>query len=117
MEVKLVFVISLFCLSAGTKAGLENLWDFVHQLKGRRLEMYSTQRNDPNFAEALSDISPWAHFGQISVQRAVLYVKEHAKSQKAKAGATAFIEEAVVRRELSDNFCFYQVHFISSRFI
>ena len=44
------------------------------------------------------------HFGQISVQRAVLTLKalkRHASS------VDVFIEEAVVRRELAENFCYY----------
>jgi deoxyribodipyrimidine photo-lyase len=41
----------------------------------------------------------------ISAQRVIRVVME-CKS-KAKDAVTAFVEEAVVRRELSDNFCFY----------
>jgi len=44
--------------------------------------------------------------GQISVQEAVLRVKE-CSNPSNKSSVDAFIEEAVVRRELSDNFCFY----------
>ena len=81
----------------GTKAGINALKSFIQE----RIKIYDDKRNDPN-ANALSDLSPWFHFGQLSVQRAVLYVKKvsnrHSKS---------FIEEAVVRRELSDNFCYY----------
>jgi len=40
------------------------------------------------------------------MQRALIYVKKHCKE---KASADAFIEEALVRRELADNFCYYQV--------
>lgn len=43
--------------------------------------------------------------GQISVQRAVLAVKK--MSSKSKESVESFVEEAVIRRELSDNFCFY----------
>ena len=50
--------------------------------------------------------------GQISVQRAILRVREF--RSKAKDSVEAFIEEAVVRRELADNFCFYnQEHYDS----
>ena len=56
-------------------------------------------------------MSPWFHLGQISVQRAVLHVKKHGKgSSEDKNG---FIEEAVVRSELSDNFCFYNPNYDS----
>lgn len=43
--------------------------------------------------------------GQLSVQRAVLSVKKY-KSQ-FKDSVEAFCEEAIVRRELADNFCYY----------
>ena len=41
----------------------------------------------------------------MSVQRAILRVREF--RSRAKDSVEAFIEEAVVRRELADNFCFY----------
>ena len=43
------------------------------------------------------------------MQRAVLYVKKHGKSHSE--GVSGFIEEAVVRRELSDNFCYYNTNY------
>ena len=39
------------------------------------------------------------------MQRAVLYVKKHGKSHSE--SVASFVEEGVVRRELSDNFCYY----------
>ena len=46
------------------------------------------------------------------MQRAILRVREF--RSKAKESVEAFIEEAVVRRELADNFCFYnQDHYDS----
>ena len=47
------------------------------------------------------------HLGHISVQRAILRVREF--RSKSKESVEAFIEEAVVRRELADNFCFYNL--------
>jgi len=82
----------------GTKAGLVNLGNFVT----RRLKIYSNSRNDPN-KFALSGLSPWVNMGQISMQRAVLYVKKAGKSHSE--SVASFVEEAVVRRELSENFC------------
>lgn len=43
--------------------------------------------------------------GQLSVQRAILEVKEF--RSKYPESVDAFCEEAIVRRELADNFCFY----------
>lgn len=54
----------------GTRKGLQNLDEFARD----RTKAYATQRNDPN-VDALSKISPWRRFGQISVQRAALHVR------------------------------------------
>lgn len=43
--------------------------------------------------------------GQVSIQRAILRVREF--RSRAKDSVEAFVEEAVIRRELADNFCFY----------
>lgn len=56
-------------------------------------------------ANALSNLSAWFHFGQISVQRCILAVRQFRRSYPA--SVDAFCEEAIVRRELSDNFCYY----------
>jgi deoxyribodipyrimidine photo-lyase len=68
---------------------------------GDKIFDYDEKRNDPN-AEAISDLSPYLHYGQLSAQRlaleAVAQAPEHSDS---------FIEELVVRKELADNFCYY----------
>jgi len=90
----------------GTRAGLANLQIFVSS----RLRSYSADRNNPNKA-VLSNMSPWVNHGQVSMQRAALYVKaEGGNHPDSKAG---FIEEAIVRKELSDNFCFHNPHYDS----
>ena len=49
--------------------------------------------------------------GQISTQRAALRVREfRGKFSDSVAG---FLEEMIVRRELGDNFCFYNKHYDS----
>lgn len=48
--------------------------------------------------------------GHISVQRAILEVK---KVKGYSESVAAFCEEAIVRRELSDNFCFYNKNYDS----
>ena len=58
---------------------------------------------------AASDLSPYTHFGQIAPQRAALLVKEH--YSKHGEGVKSYLEESVVRRELSDNFCFYEPNY------
>ncbi|RWS31519.1 Deoxyribodipyrimidine photo-lyase-like protein [Leptotrombidium deliense] len=88
----------------GTTAGLQMLKSFCET----RLKGYATLRNNPNY-DNLSNLSPWFHFGQISVQRAILEVKKY--QNKFNDSVLAFIEEAVVRRELSDNFCYYNENY------
>jgi deoxyribodipyrimidine photo-lyase len=76
----------------------------------KRLKLYE-KRNDPNTPAALSGLSPWLHFGQLAPQRAALAAKAHAKAHsKAVEG---FLEELIVRRELADNFCFYNPRYDS----
>lgn len=43
----------------------------------------------------------------MSVQRAALYVIKHCK----KPTTESFIEEAIIRRELADNYCYYQENY------
>jgi len=69
----------------------------------KKLPVYNDRRNDPN-ADAQSDLSPYLHFGQISAQRIAFEAHRYDKNIKSQE---AFLEELIVRRELSDNFCFY----------
>ncbi|KAM6989979.1 CPD photolyase [Tautogolabrus adspersus] len=84
----------------GTKAGVAMLESFIDV----RLKQFETKRNDPN-AAALSQLSPWIRFGHLSAQRVALQVQHSGK--KAGVAVASYIEELVVRRELTDNFCFY----------
>jgi deoxyribodipyrimidine photo-lyase len=88
----------------GTLAG----WDVLESFVEKRLRKFNEKRNDPT-NDALSNLSPWFHFGQISVQRCILTVQKH--KSKAAESVAAFCEEAIVRRELSDNFCFYNKNY------
>jgi len=66
------------------------------------LEGYATDRNDPN-RNGQSGLSPYLHFGHLAPQRVALAVAAGGTSEAREA----FLEELVVRRELSDNFCWY----------
>ena len=81
----------------GTKEALRHLEFF---LEGK-LDRYPELRNDPTL-DYLSNMSPYLHFGQISSLSIALKVKE-TKSP----GVEAFLEELIIRRELSMNFVFY----------
>jgi len=84
----------------------------LEEFCAERLSVFESDRNDPTNPKVASNLSPWLHFGQLGPQRAVAKVKQAStlpgpgSGGKAK-GKDSFVEEAVVRRELSDNFCFY----------
>lgn len=83
-------------LEGGETAAEERLEEFLARGLGR----YAERRNDPSLEDATSGLSPYLHFGQISPLRAALAVRA-----RRGAGAEAFFEQLVVRRELSFNFC------------
>lgn len=89
----------------GEKAAQSSITRFIEE----GLSMYNNDRNDPNRA-GQSGISPYLHFGHISAQRVALEVL---KKKSAQESRDAFLEELIVRRELSDNFCFYNDHYDS----
>ena len=89
---------------AGVRAAHAALEEFCTQ---ERLGLYGTHRNDP-LADATSRLSAYFHFGQLSAQRAVLAVEQRgAASARCREGVKGFVEEAFVRRELADNYCFF----------
>jgi len=81
----------------------EVLEDFIEN----KLEYYDEFRNDPN-KNVISGLSKYLHFGQISAQRVAIEVL---KSKASRSNKEAFLEELIVRKELSDNFCFYNPNF------
>jgi len=86
-------------ISPGSRAADETLKVFI----GERLNGYAGKRNDPNL-QMTSDLSPYLHFGQISSMRVAIEVlRQHPPGEDSEA----FLEELIVRKELSDNFCHY----------
>ncbi|NTU54459.1 MAG: deoxyribodipyrimidine photolyase, partial [Chlorobiaceae bacterium] len=86
-------------LKPGELAATEQLQEFL--MHG--LHRYAMKRNDPN-ANATSKLSPYLHFGQISAQDVVLQASQ---SNATEENREAFTEELFIRRELADNYCFY----------
>ena len=68
---------------------------------------YHLLKNDPN-RDVLSGLSPYLHFGHISAQR---IAREVIKEYNDDENAVSFLEEMIVRKELSDNFCFYNANY------
>ncbi len=68
-----------------------------------KILFYSEKKNNPN-ENVLSNLSPYLHFGQISPQRIALEVLKRVEYCKSRE---VFLEELIVRRELADNFCYF----------
>tara|TARA_B100000686_G_scaffold111291_1_gene118595 strand:+ start:53159 stop:54496 length:1338 start_codon:yes stop_codon:yes gene_type:complete len=71
------------------------------------LDGYHHNRNDPTI-DALSNLSPYFHFGHISPQRVAWEIKTSSLHDRDK---DSFLEELIIRRELSDNFCEYETNY------
>lgn len=81
----------------------------LDQFLRQKLSLYDRDRNDPTL-DGQSNLSPYLHFGMISAARVALEVYRAGADPRSRA---AFLEELVVRRELSDNFCFYNSRYNS----
>jgi deoxyribodipyrimidine photo-lyase len=87
----------------GTAEAKKNLREFIL----KKLAKYKEMRNDPN-EDSLSNLSPYLHFGQISPLHVALEV-----GRIGGDNSDAFLEELIVRRELSINFTFYNPEYDS----
>jgi deoxyribodipyrimidine photo-lyase len=81
----------------GTPAAKKRLREFI----SHKLEGYADFRNDPG-EDYLSNLSPYLHFGQISPLYIALEI-----SRYGEPGSESFLEELIVRRELSMNYVHY----------
>ena len=94
---------------SGFKPGERAAWAVLGDFLENKLSFYPEGRNDPT-RDGQSNLSPYLHFGQIAAQRIALEVEDSPAGTKAKE---AFLEELIVRRELADNFCFYNPQYDS----
>ncbi len=85
----------------GTAEAKKHLHDFLRS----KLDHYEKLRNDPT-KECLSNMSAYLHFGQISPLYIALKILE-----TDSPGKDAYLEELIVRRELSMNFVFYNQNY------
>ena len=86
-------------IKSGEKAASKCLNYFLEN----KFEQYYELRNDPTM-DGQSNLSPYLHFGQISAQRIAL---ETQRFNGNKESEKSFLEELIIRRELSDNFCYF----------
>jgi deoxyribodipyrimidine photo-lyase len=90
-------------LFGGTSEAKNHLEYFIRH----KLDRYDDLRNNPNL-DYLSNMSPYLHFGQISPLYVVLKIQESESSVKE-----VFLEELIVRRELSINYVYYNTKYDS----
>jgi len=81
----------------GTSEAMQHLENFLNE----KLSHYPNLRNDPTL-DYLSNLSPYLHFGHIAPLYIALKVME-----RTNPAEEAFLEELIVRRELSMNYVFY----------
>lgn len=90
-------------IKPGEKAAIKMLKNFIEH----GLADYAKKRNDPTL-HALSNLSPYFHYGMLSVQRAATEIQ---KFDTNIVSQESYLEEAIVRRELSDNYCYYNQNY------
>ena len=88
------------------KPGEEEANRLMNNLK-TNLIGYNDNRNDPTLNK-LSNISPYFHYGHISPHRVALEISKSAIPEDDKE---SFLEEMIIRRELADNFCYYEKNY------
>lgn len=96
---------SLSWIQSGQQAAQKAVRQFLHA----HIHSYDTDRNNPNLPHTQSNLSPYLHFGHISSASIALAVQELPQSASTKA----FLEELIVRKELAENFCWYNPHYDS----
>jgi len=62
---------------------------------------YGDDKNNPNI-DGTSNFSPYLHYGHISSQRIALSLYENEAIE-----SKGFLEQLIVRKELADNFCYF----------
>lgn len=86
------------------KPGTKNAMKQFHFFVDNGLKKFDEKRNDPTEKHICSGLSPWINHGHVSFQTLLMKVK---KLNKYANGTASFVEEGLIRRELSDNYCYY----------
>ncbi|HNW99965.1 MAG TPA: deoxyribodipyrimidine photo-lyase [Candidatus Cloacimonadota bacterium] len=85
------------------RGGARQAVDIMTSFLEHKLAIYPEKHNDPTL-EISSGLSPYLHFGQISSLQVALEVLKTDTDQETK---WSFLEELIVRRELSLNFTWF----------
>jgi len=86
--------------------GYKNGMKMFRQFLENKLDTYNEDRNNPNLDKS-SNLSPYFHFGQVSPQRIAYEVNEKIQNDRK----DSFLEEMIVRKELADNFCYFNQNY------
>jgi deoxyribodipyrimidine photo-lyase len=89
-------------IKPGYKNGMKMFENFLEN----KIKTYNDDRNNPNLG-AVSNLSPYLHFGQISAQRVAFETNEIIRNDKK----DSFLEELIVRKDLADNFCYFNQYY------
>lgn len=90
-------------LNQGFIPGEDEAVRLMRKFINEKLNNYPELRNHPEL-NYQSNLSPYLHFGQLSSQRVALEVMSSDAIHNAKS---VFLDEIIIRKELSDNYCFY----------
>ncbi|KAK6935256.1 hypothetical protein RJ641_035411 [Dillenia turbinata] len=122
ISLKSFYVPEIEWCEPGEKSAMEVIKGSKNGFLTSRMTNYATNRNNPLKPKSLSGLSPYLHFGQISVQRCALEAQCQEKLSSAYLmlqlnskykEVHGLFEELIIRRELAHNFCFYQPHYDS----
>lgn len=89
---------------SGLKPGEEAARSALAEFIKKKLAGYGEKRNDPN-QDSLSNMSVYLHYGQISGQKIANSIIE--SNEGAEEDRESYLEELIIRRELADNYCYY----------
>lgn len=93
-------------LKSGEMAAEKIFAEFLN----KKILSYAEDKNKPEIF-ALSNLSVYLHYGQISAQKIAYEINKKFKGHSYDENVKSFLEELIVRRELSDNYCFYNSNY------
>lgn len=85
--------------------GADTAMQQLHLFLTEKLEKYGIESREPKYYYT-SGLSPWLNCGFISAHRVALEVKNY-NPRKFDKQIKTYLEELIIRRELADNYCFY----------
>lgn len=94
---------------SGSKAAIKQLKSF---LESKALK-YNEDKNNP-LLNGTSKLSAYLHFGQLSSLRILIEYKKafpNTELFNKKTYSQSFLDEVIIRKELAENYCYYNTHY------